>query len=204
MEQAISEVKLSTGKTVKIYQDGDCESPRAWDNLSQMICFHGKYSLGDDDHDYNNDDYNNWDEMRDAIEATERPIVLLPLYLYDHSGITMSTEPFGCRWDSGQVGFIFINHAKLDAYGLTVKDEETWENFLERLTLSIKEDVKIYDQYISGEVYSFVIEDNNGDVIDSCGGFYGDSLEGSGMNEHMIENLTTPEIVEFKSESSFV
>ena len=32
---------------------------------------------------------------------------MLPLYLYDHSGITMSISPFSCPWDSGQVGWIY-------------------------------------------------------------------------------------------------
>ena len=30
--------------------------------------------------------------------------VFLPLYLFDHSGITMNTSGFSCPWDSGQVG----------------------------------------------------------------------------------------------------
>lgn len=34
----------------------------------------------------------------------------LPLYLYDHSGITMSTTTFSCPWDSGRVGMIFCSH----------------------------------------------------------------------------------------------
>jgi len=33
--------------------------------------------------------------------------VILPLYLYDHGGITMSTGAFSCPWDSGQVGWIY-------------------------------------------------------------------------------------------------
>ena len=33
--------------------------------------------------------------------------VFLPLYLFDHSGITMNTSGFSCPWDSGQVGWIF-------------------------------------------------------------------------------------------------
>ena len=39
---------------------------------------------------------------------------MLPLYLYDHSGLAMSTESFSGRaphaeWDSGQVGWIYVS-----------------------------------------------------------------------------------------------
>ena len=36
-------------------------------------------------------------------------MVILPLYLYDHSGITMNTCGFSCPWDSGQVGWIYAS-----------------------------------------------------------------------------------------------
>jgi hypothetical protein len=29
--------------------------------------------------------------------------------MYDHSGITISYKPFSCPWDSGQIGWIFVN-----------------------------------------------------------------------------------------------
>lgn len=45
-------------------------------------------------------------ELYDLVRATDK-YVILPLYLYDHSGITISTVPFSCPWDSGQVGWIY-------------------------------------------------------------------------------------------------
>ena len=47
-------------------------------------------------------------EFRSIVEALGK-YVILPLYLYDHSGITMSTGPFSCPWDSGQVGWIYAS-----------------------------------------------------------------------------------------------
>ena len=41
-------------------------------------------------------------------------MVILPLYLYDHSGITMNTCGFSCPWDSGQVGWIYADKAMID------------------------------------------------------------------------------------------
>ena len=41
-------------------------------------------------------------------------MVILPLYLYDHSGITMNTCGFSCPWDSGQVGWIYADKAMIE------------------------------------------------------------------------------------------
>ena len=35
------------GYSIKLFQDEDSESPRDWDNLGHMICFHPNYDLGD-------------------------------------------------------------------------------------------------------------------------------------------------------------
>ena len=41
--------------TLEIIQDEIAESPRNWDNVCEMICFHDQYSLGDK-HNYDNPD----------------------------------------------------------------------------------------------------------------------------------------------------
>ena len=106
MEKTIDKYKI------EVIHDTDPFDPREDDNLGTMICFHGSYNLGDK-HDYNHQDYNGWDEMKEAIIKNEDVGVILPLYLYDHSGITIATTPFSCRWDSGQVGFIIISKEKM-------------------------------------------------------------------------------------------
>lgn len=100
----------------------------------------------------------------------EKNICLLPLYLYDHSGITMNTTGFGCGWDSGQVGFIFIDKATvLKEFGGKILTKKLKEKALDYL----KNEVKTYDQYLTGDVYEYRIYDENEDgSIDSCGGFY--------------------------------
>ena len=44
--------------------------------------------------------------------------------------------------------------------------------------------LKTLDNYIKGNVYWFKIEDENGDEVDSCGGFFGD-IEENGMLEYL-------------------
>lgn len=54
------------------------------------------------------------DDLKELL-AEQKDIILLPLYLYDHSGLSMSTGSFVGRavhaeWDSGQVGYIYADH----------------------------------------------------------------------------------------------
>jgi len=151
------------GYTIKIepeeYID---ESPRDWDNLGTMVCFHSRYTLGDS-HNYASPD----DLLEDIKEDNH---IILPLYLYDHSGITMSTGPFTCPWDSGQVGYIYVSYKQ-------VRKEYGWKHITkqrrEKIESYLTDEVKTYDQFLTGDVWWFSIEDDEGEPLDSCRGFYG-------------------------------
>lgn len=92
-----------------------------------------------------------------------------PLWLYDHSGTAYRVakgNPFSGfdpgGWDSGQVGILALKRA---TWGSTGTDQELWE-----IADSIAD---TYTAWANGEVYSYVIEDADGEELDSCGGFIG-------------------------------
>jgi hypothetical protein len=173
--------------TLKIIHDSCAESPREWDNFGKMICFHGRYDLGDK-HNYNADDYSGWEEMEKAILTDEgKGAIILPLYLYDHSAVSISTSPFSCRWDSGQIGFIVVNKKTiLDNFGGKIITQKTREKAIKLLDA----EVETYNYYVEGEVYGFRIVDENDDEVDSCWGFYGTDFLTNGMLEYISsENL---------------
>jgi len=147
---------------------------REFDNLGVMACFHRRYILGDKDVPLRESWFTGWDEMENYIWDELDAVVVLPLYLYDHSGITMSTGPFHCPWDSGQVGFIYVSKDKVRReYGWKVLTKQR----LAKIAEYLKNEVETYDDYLTGNVYGYVIEDNEYDVDDSCWGFYGDPKE---------------------------
>ncbi len=39
-------------KRVRIIQDSDPMSPREWDNVGKMVCWHRRYNLGDEQPSY--------------------------------------------------------------------------------------------------------------------------------------------------------
>jgi hypothetical protein len=181
-----------------IEQDENPLNPRIEnDNLARMLCFHKDYRLGDgkrfDDFGFNRSDYNSWDEMEDAIIKQEKPAVILPLYLYDHSGITISTTPFSCHWDSGQVGFVWVTRKEAkELYGIK---RNFFKKTLERIEEYIKAEVKEYDYYLTGNVFCYKIEDKDGNDLDSCGGFYGESYveqEAKEIVDSLVEKKAIP------------
>jgi len=154
------------GYIIKIVNDDNPENPREFYNIGKMYCEHTRYNLGDKEV---NQEYS-IDEIMELNK--EGKIIILPLFLYDHSGITMNTKGFSCPWDSGQVGFIF-------AFKEDIKKEYNWKILtkkrIEMIEGYLKGEVETYDQYITGNVLGFEIEDKEGEIIDACYGFYGES-----------------------------
>jgi len=171
-------------KTLKIVHDDSCSNPRTeWSNLTKMVCHHRRYDLGDE-HSYNKNDYSSWLELEECILKSEKPLVIKPLFLLDHSGISIRTTSFNDAWDSGQVGFVFINQEKIDELGTNLNDGESWPDYISRLEAYLEGEVLTYDDYLTGNVYGFLIEDADGDMIDSCWGFFGDNWKANGVEEH--------------------
>lgn len=172
------------GYTVKIKNDDlDTVNPRKdYDYLSTMICAHRRYELGDVQ-------ASSGQEIVDLIEDLETSGGLwLPLYLYDHSGITMRTTKFSCPWDSGQVGIIYVTREKiLKEYSC----KRVTKKIKEKVYAVMNAEVKEYDYYLTGNVWGYVIEDENGDDVDSCWGFLGDGFDGSldYMEEQIIGQI---------------
>lgn len=243
---------------VQIRQDdsGD-DSPRDWDNLTTMACFHRRYRLGDDlGGRYSPDEYllklvrdtltdealataimagkcrnlhispaDNGSPSYNILGEEDNGVLVanvaaenlgreldyllddnvgtcgylallsdymeyLPLWLYDHSGITMScgtrTYPYNDQWDSGQVGWIFAKKETLIKEG--VATEENWREIAKK---TMESDVKMYDYFLTNQVYGYTLyeatqpenpdEKPDWEETDSCWGFYGDDIMESGV-----------------------
>ena len=150
------------GLKVHIYYDPDPLNPRKeFDHVGTMACWHRRYNLGDEQ-----------PSVAPTEFADELPkgTVILPLYFYDHSGITISTAPFSCPWDSGQVGYIYATPATIrKEYSVT----EITPEIRAQVAAGLRSEVDEYDQYLRGDVYGYVVEGEDGEQLDSCWGFYG-------------------------------
>jgi hypothetical protein len=172
------------GRTVVIAYDEDAESPRtAYDNLATLFYAHRRLTLGDE-------------EMREPLSAKElirmlkgrgeKVLAILPLFAYEHGGVTMSAgsslgvgNVYADRFDSGQVGWGVVLASQAEKMGCvgTFTDPRTGKTttydraFFEG---AIKGEVSTFDDYLTGQVFGYMVEGRDGEVLDSCWGFYGD------------------------------
>src|SRR4029077_8301045 len=158
------------GLKVSIFPDDSPESPRDWSNLGTMVCWHRRYRLGDKTEFTTPQDFQDWERRNDVA-------IILPLFLYDHSGLRIKVGSFDgllpqgrAEFDSMQVGYIYVTREVLrKEYSVKRVSKKTLATAQEVL----KSEVAVYDQFLSGEVYSFSVENSDGDTLDSCSGFYG-------------------------------
>ena len=180
MENSFS---LSNGRTLKIVHDTNSENPRVWDNLTQMIFIGSKKGLGDE-HNYRVSDFIDWDEAKKTISKDLDVAIIKPVYLYSHSGETISTKPFTCRWDSGQIGFVVITK-KL------IRQEYSTKYVLKKhiaLAESVLDgEIETLDTFVTGEIYGFELEDEDENTLDSCYGFFGSDLKTNGILDNLSE-----------------
>lgn len=167
---------LPNGYKVVVSYDPDPQSPREWDNIGTVVI-------------HNRSGYAFADETADMHELlnleSDKSLICLPIYLYDHSGITINTTGFSCPWDSGQVGVIYCTKADaIREFGNKVCTAKVRDKALKVLKAEIEE----LDQYIQGDVYGYQVFDPSGEVVDSCWGYYGDAdyclQEGESFVEH--------------------
>ena len=155
--------------TIKIYQDDNpCEGPRDWDNFGKMICFHPRYNLGDK-HDMSKE------ELLETVQRED--VIALPLFLLDHSGLWMRTGRFECDaqgWDTSHVGYIYVEHE-------TIKKEfgkkKITEVLIHKAEGILEKEVETYSDHLEGNVWGYVIEDDEKNHIESCWGYYGNYKE---------------------------
>lgn len=177
------------GRTIKIIPDEDSTSPRDWDNLGIMACYHRNYELGDEHgtigyhdkggewHELDTKDFHSWKEFEEALRVKVGAVCIAPLYLYDHSGLRMKIGSFAgllpqghAQFDTMQVGFIYTTREKIrECYGV----KKAYAKHLEKAQECLAGEVETYDQYLSGDVYGYVVASEEDENEDSCWGYYG-------------------------------
>lgn len=152
-------------------EDGQECNPREYDNLGRMLCWMRRHRIGDENpYPKLPDQCDSWEDIEKALRKLEDIAVILPVYAYVHGAITINTTGYSCPWDSGQVGFIFA--ARED-----VLREYKVKRISRRVRALVAEvlrsEVAVYDLWLRGEVYYWALEDQAGEVVDSCCGYLG-------------------------------
>lgn len=198
--------------TVEAHKYYDQDPRKEFSNLGHMVCWHRRYTLGDDKHAstpsawlFDMAVHLQEEEGKDTDKAEEwareRPdqslryvlehprIVALPIYLFDHSGLSVSTRwgsffaVDSAGWDWGQVGWIYARREEIlqneNRKRLTKKMRKRAEEIL-------RNEVLTYNQYLTGDVWYYTLHDLTlGQIIDSCGGFFGLAGSKEAIRQHL-------------------
>jgi hypothetical protein len=186
---------------VTVVQDEDARNPRENDNMGRFALYHRRYGLGDFKEvlgfRFSPHAYEGWEEFGESLIKDFKPVMIKPVSMYDHSGISLS---FGVSkgWDSAQVGFAYITREALEqGYGKNTVEDWSQAQLVKTAESVLESELAAYNAYVSGDVYGFVVEEKKGcdhcghsewGEVESCWGFYS-------SDEAMTEGKTTAEAI---------
>lgn len=158
-----------------------------WDNLCDMYIWRRGYNLADDTNgkdmwdildglmykylpETETEDMSERDMMLALQSKANDKVKIYPIWVYEHSGITISMAggyPYNDRWDGGVSGVIIAERKRIEEAGCE------WSKAYD----IANDEVEYYDMYLVGDVYGYITDKYLGDDewdenVDSCWGFY--------------------------------
>lgn len=178
------------GYKVSITVDYDVDNPHDSDYAAKLVLHGGRNYIFPNDAGIDFGEFEGWAGVADELAKRHGAILLTPVWVYEHSGIALKagarTYPFDDRWDSAQVGFAYITQETYQ--NVTGKRYVGRPSQYKRAAELIQTEVETYGRWVNGECYGFVIEDAEGEFIDSCGGYIGYEAVEAAAND-VIDNL---------------
>lgn len=167
------------GYGINVYQDDNAEGPAAWgDDGLFLVGYHRDFYVENKKVSKEEVQMCFSEELepeeRARVKELKREYWIFPLEAYIHSGVVLSLGENASfpdrRWDVSALGAVFVSKKE---WRLSKKAEEAGRGL-----------VKEWNQYLSGEVYGYMIQTPDGDEEGGCWGFYGYDHEASGLLDH--------------------
>ena len=152
------------GYKIRIREDEDADSPDDWGDDSLFLVYdHRQFSVKREG--FNVESIYRWMYAKEVVEFGDdvdgnyqeevdgyselNNYFIFKVEAYIHSGVSLSlfTGTKQCRWDSSVSGYILASKSEFEL-------EETARNAAEGL-------IETWNQYLSGEVYGYIIEKPN-------------------------------------------
>lgn len=173
---------------IEIETDSDSDNPRDWSNLGEFcVSNYSRYIRNESEIEI---------ESESDFKALEKTHIILPVSVYDHSGVSIYIGSPCDRWDSGQIGWYIVSKEKIKQ-NFNVK--RISQKLKSRVIEYLENEVETFNKWVNNEVYSFTLY-HNGEEEDSCGGFYDiddiyeylpseyrDSFSVEEMKQHIVE-----------------
>jgi hypothetical protein len=147
-------------------------NPRDEENLGTIACISNRYFTGDE--------ILSLDKIEALLKSTKH--ITLPVYAYIHGGIVLNTIGFDCPWDSGQIGCIYIAKDKVRN---SFNTKRVNKSLHKKIINYLSQEIEIVSHYLNGDVFGYVIKNDDGNELDSCWGYYGSADAISAAQESM-------------------
>jgi hypothetical protein len=196
MNESIQQEELN-GLKIKIFNDEYPQSPEEWGDENLFL-------VGYNREFYVESKLFNKEQVIELLQGKNDPnydaqyakeinkeYFIFPLEAYIHSGVRLYLSA-GCgvdrAWDVSDVGAVFVHKGK--EFGNPTKEGAR------KYALGLIEE---WNDYLSGNVYGYQIEDKEGQCIESGWGYYGDyDTEGGALFEarSLVNHLTNKGITD--------
>ena len=156
------------GLTVKIHYDdcSDRESPLDWGgNTEESGIIFATYERNSILAQSN--PLKDYDRGEVLAYAKAQGFEVFDLFKYEHGNVCYQVgvcNPFECRFDSGMVGVVMVKRSEFP------ERKKSDKGLRAKVAAQLCETVT---QWCNGEIYGYVVEDSEGEHLDSCWGFYG-------------------------------
>lgn len=182
---------------LEITHDEYASSPREWDNLGYFITKQrnkispngAQFPEIDAIVRETGEEAENLEAHKDAIilrikkEQGEKVLAIYPVYCYEHGNVVYRRGT-AQGFDVSNCVFYIVTDRSQDRLGTEAR---YFENVIDG-------ELETYTAWANGEVYDFVLYDENGEVTDSCGGFY--SIED--IREHLPEEWAEEDLTAYQ------
>lgn len=178
MKKQIQKVRktIEIPKLVISYDD-DAWNPRDCDENLGSLCMK-RYNVDNPDRfmqiideAYRQNPEDAWDhaiKIRKILEEEGyAPALVVPISVFDHGFLKFMRGEYS-DWDIGVAGFYIVTKDDIKRYGLR---NPTWDEMCEIIDRELDD----LTRYSNGQIYRYTLFDDEGNVLESCGGFY--SLE---------------------------
>jgi hypothetical protein len=198
------------GFEIEISYDEMGGDSREWDNLGTIASNLSDYSVGSSDLELCGSYDNSWIELQVLLiennltnKYYENDIddgyipyanmmddfIVFGYSAHIHSGVALGSvylidgpEKQSYGWDSGFAGYIFASKEKIrNEFGI----KHITNKVIKAVQEHFQNEIKCYNQDIEGEIYCYSVFNSDGDVIDSCSGFYKENEALESANEHI-------------------
>lgn len=154
---------------VVVRQDEDAESPAEFDTLGTITySSRARHTLG-------TKAVNLEEHERIGREIEKGNLIGMPVFAYIHSDVAIQAaeaNPFHCRWDSGQSGWVYTEPEKAcQWFGWKRVSKQRMEKVLDVL----KAEVQTLSLYLNGDIYRYAVQvfgEGRWNYVDGCGGYY--------------------------------